>query len=60
MRVQERCRACNAPIAKRIVVDVGAAHLREAESVQRTCSQTESSGKGRCMSVKGGERAMHL
>ena len=38
----ERRRACNAPVAKPIVVERGDACQREVESVQRTCSWTDS------------------
>ena len=38
----ERRRACNVPVAKPIVVEGGDACQREVESVQRTCSWTDS------------------
>ena len=38
----ERRRACNEPVAKPIVVEGGGACQREAESVQSTCSWTDS------------------
>ena len=38
----EMRRACNAPVAKPIVVEGGDACQREVESVQRTCNWTDS------------------
>ena len=54
MRVREWWRACDAPVGGQIAVEGGHAHLREVESMQSTCSQTDSDGKERCASERWG------
>ena len=56
MRIQERWRACNAPVAEFIAVERGDAHPREVDSGQSTRSRMDSGEKGRCASERGRER----
>ena len=56
MRVQERWRACNAPVAELIAVEGGGAHPREVDSGQSTRSRVDSSERGGCASESGRER----
>ena len=46
MRVQERWRACNAPVAELIAVEGGGAHPREVDSGQGTRGRVDSGERG--------------
>ena len=53
MRILERWRVCNAPVAGQTAAEEGDAHLRELESIERSCSRTDSGGKERGASEVG-------
>ena len=56
MRVQERWRACNAPVAKLIAAEGGGAHPREVDSCQSTRGRVDSGERGGCASESVRER----
>ena len=53
MRILEWWRVCNAPVAGQTAAEEGDAHLRELESIERSCSRTDSGGKERGASEVG-------
>ena len=52
--MSERGRACDVPVGGKMAAKRGDARSREVESMQSTCSQTDSNGKERCASERWG------